>query len=265
MSNFTPVSELAEYDDGRISWGLTLPEYAPVDQIGVNIKRLGRLARLGGFNSLKINGYRGDITSVSPEINDVDESGQATAGMRASVTKAPLQKSGVEKPDLYEEEFYEYFWPNGTISVNVAAVDERVAEKRGLRSGSVWADEINSAVKLGIRDSTSRHLLENPPSYIKAKLATEPLLDTFVFYYIYNKFMGVGPDVSFTDYLLFFGATSGTISSTIYAAMYAAMPSIRDRPSVNERRFSLFCGVHFDRAIAVNGLSRALPLARALK
>jgi len=44
-----PLSKMNGYVDDRLAFGLTLPEYVPTDQIGLNVSRLQQLTRLGGL------------------------------------------------------------------------------------------------------------------------------------------------------------------------------------------------------------------------
>lgn len=90
--SYVPASQLADMDHPSIVWRVALPDYAPAENIMVNVDRLSRLARLGGMESLRIASYSGDTTQVTAEVGQVDDHGTATAMMKGSVSRAETQK-----------------------------------------------------------------------------------------------------------------------------------------------------------------------------
>jgi hypothetical protein len=249
MNNFTPTAELVDLDHETIAWDLALPDYAPSEAIGVHVPRLGRLARLGGFRTLRISGYSGDTTSVSPEIDSVDDHGVATSTMRASVTKAKRIK--LDELGPYRNAPQEYRWSDGGVSLNITEIDRIVGEKGGLRKPDIWSSEINSALKLGVRQAAKQNLIEN--TSLGEKMVTPALLGFF------------------TVMALAFHDTEREVLTAIgrsYLYYHVGWTSIFNRIQgrhIQDRRWSLFEGIHLDRALAVNGISRALPLAKEIK
>lgn len=162
--NFIPISELSEYETERIHWSAELPDYAPAEAIGVNVERLGNLARLGGFNQLTITSGAGDITETMPSVSSVDEHGSATATMRATIKKAELTELHQEAPGTLDKRRYEYFWPNATMNLNLSEITDRLSSSKkpgALRQPKAWTNQIDQAMRQGIRRAARENLLTN--------------------------------------------------------------------------------------------------------
>jgi hypothetical protein len=163
---YIPASELADTDDPSLIWRVSLPDYAPAEQILVNVNRLGRLAWLGGMESLRVDSYVGDVTQMTPEVDAVDTQGTATATMKGSISKAETHKTGVSgfnDPDVP----YDYEWTRGKVSLNVAEIDERVAQKSTLRDPKEWSKQIDRALRTGVRESSWKSLVSKAPQEYK--------------------------------------------------------------------------------------------------
>lgn len=259
MRNFIPISELQEFEGRRIVWNLVLPDYAPSERIGVNIQRLGRIARIGGFNSLTIDSFIGETSSIDLEPDSVDKHGQATAVSKVSAVKAKIQRVDIGEPNPEYEDDREYVWPDGVISLNLPELDERVAQDGSVRGADNWSKHLNEALKQGVNSATINHLIEAPTTLNKSRLVTKPLGGAAIAYAA-QEVGGYG-DASFEEYFLMFLAINGTVEST----MGAVLDKMFHNWPISERRFSLICGMQFDRAILVSGISRTLPLVKALR
>ncbi len=255
--NFTPVSELAGHKTERIHWSAELPDYAPAEAIGVDIERLGKLARLGGCNQVTITSGGGDVTEMMPGVSSVDEHGSATATMSATIVKAELtQLQRGEAPDAFARRHYDYFWPNVTMKLNLSEITDRLSASKkpgALRQPAAWADQINKAMKQGFRRVARENLLINAPlGYKLSPFVCEGFL------------AGCGE--------LFFGNNAADVLSymaaTTAAVQFALEPfdlSRRHGLPISERRWSFIPGLQADRVLAVNGLTRTLKLAKSLR
>jgi|GEM_PF-6760410 len=66
-SDYIPVSELANADHPSLAWRVSLPEYAPSDQILVNVKRLSKLAvKENNAEEIKLRNMKHSIMPILP-------------------------------------------------------------------------------------------------------------------------------------------------------------------------------------------------------
>jgi len=254
---FIPLSELTDKPNGRIVWELVVPEYAPSGNIGVSTSRLSRLACLGGFRHISIRGYSGNTTTEVPEVDSVDAFGVATASGRSTITKAERQQSYVSQPEPLDEEFlhYDYYWADGTISLNMAEIDDHIGEQRKLRDAPTWSAELDKAIKLGIRNVSRQNLLENPHPIHKLNLAVFPAI--------------IAAELSFLGHLVGFPYPKLGVPECLPLGLFAFQAgdvqlAKKRGLDFKDRRLSLFGGWQPDRAIAVNGLSRALRIVKPI-
>lgn len=252
MRNYVPLSELSDYEDRRLIWRVELPPYAPAEQIGINTRRLGKLARLGGLESLRVATYAGETTKVTPGIDSVDEFGQATASMSAAETKADLQQNNLSSFEDIEIP-YEYQWQKGSILINSSELDYRIGEKGKLRDPQAWAKELNEALKLGIKGASEKSLIEKVPLY--EKMRTPTLLGIFA---VMDTLIDRKYNLNTFEHEL----TSLEFYQIFVVPMLDRI--LRHAP-IRERKLSLIPGLPIDRLFAVEGLSSALPLAKAIR
>jgi len=254
-SAYVPVSVLAEADDSSLIWRLALPEYAPSEQIMVNVKRLGRLAHLGGMESLRVDGYAGDTTQVAPQVTSVDGQGAATAAAEGSVAKAETHKagtSGFADPEIP----YDYEWTRGAISLNVAELDERVGRRSKLRDPKEWSKQIDRALRAGIRDSSWESLVGKAP--LSYKLNGLPFFGSYA------------AGATITALAVHSGGTQifETFVGTdlFYCLLYRPLSNkflLRQRQLQHkDMKHTLVPGPPLDRYLAVNALSRTLPIVK---
>lgn len=246
---YIPASELGDFESERVIWRLNLPNYAPAENIGVNVGRLDRIARLAGFESLRIGTYAGDVTSVKPEIDGVGNDGSVTASMSTTVSKAETQKISVEPEG---ESIEEYTWTNGQVSLNMAEIDNRVGEKGvNLRDPKQWAKEINAAMRQGINNVARNNIIERPT--LRSKLRVPAYL---VICWASLDVMGLDKPDNLPE-LLAFVAEYQFIADPIACGVI-------NNNSPKDRKWSAVPGVQLDRLAAIKGLARVHPLVKKI-
>jgi hypothetical protein len=254
--NYVSVAELAEADDPSLVWRVPLPDYAPTEQIMVNVHRLGRLAHLGGMESLRIDGYVGDITQVTPEVDAVDDQGTATATVKGSISKPETFKTSLSRFDDAELP-YDYEWTSGKVSLNIAELDERVARRTKLRDPKEWSRQIDKALRGGVRTNSWESLVSKAPSDYKwsgVPFLTGVGLGTVLRSATKGQ-LGVGDAGSAAMLLSSYGLVLRHLSFKLFR-----MGEFRGRFS--DKKHTLIPGPPLDRYLVLNLLSRTQPVVK---
>jgi len=247
---YIPASDLTDLEHPRIVWRLALPDYAPAENILVNVDRLNKLAYLGGMESLRIAAYDGDATQVSPEVNSVDQQGAATATMKGSVSKAKTYKADAS---TFENDSvavaYDYQWAKGTVALNVPGIDEAVARKSHLRDPKQWSRQLDKALRAGVRESSWESLISKSTN--KSQLIQVAGILTV----INIMFDGLNSDKLISDDL------------RIYPRFLAINYIINKIAGNNfsDRKHSLIVGLGLDRYFAVDAATRLFPIIKDRK
>ncbi|HSX32741.1 MAG TPA: hypothetical protein VLF91_00165 [Candidatus Saccharimonadales bacterium] len=229
---FTPITELPNVN-------LALPEYVPAEAIGLHEGRLDLLANLGGFASgVTITSYSGEITEYQPTILGVDSQGTALAGSKAVEKKANLSEEDFEEGGTMR---LLHSHPPLTIRVNMAEVTDRVQQRRNkLREPGTWAPLLNQAIGHGLRSAAWDHYVRSPQY---GELLTNAVSGAITFSYMHLS----SAIINMANY---------NLSRIFIAYLYRTPP--------REVCWSLFPGVHPDRALLVSGLSRALKVVKKI-
>ena len=250
---WVPVSDLADMESGELVWRVNLPPYVPADRMAVNVQRLGHLARLGGFASLRIGSYSGETTITTPGIDSVAQDGSATATMSAAISKAETQQSSVDPTRAVYRGYDDYVWTRGQVLLNTSEIDNRVGKKgTNVRDAKTWSKELNAALGQGIRGAVSKNLIERPD---KLNAVSEYLV-------IASITTGLN--------LLFSGTSDLLNNELINLASYHILwryvfAKTFNKLSPKDRRLSLIPVMQLDRVLAAQGLSRMLPLVKSLE
>lgn len=246
---YVPVSELSDLEHSRVIWRAALPDYAPAENILVNVDRLSRLASLGGMESLRITGYSGDTTQVTPEAGSVNQQGVATAVLKGSVSKAETHKANASAFEDAELP-YEYQWTKGRIALNLSEIDERVARKSDLRDPKQWSKQLDRALRSGVRDSSWESLIAGSTNKTAGLYALAGVITGNVI------LDGLDPDKLVPD-----SAQSYVIYALLMHHGFYKLGGLR--AGFSDRKHALMLGVPLDRYLALNATSRALPLVKA--
>ncbi len=151
----------------RARFVVHLPEFVNTDQIGVNLRGLDRLCRIGGIGHVRVTSSEGETTQFVPTVVGISKNGEAIAsktGVRTSIPTFTVD-SEKERPGL--DSFpsalpHAASWINTTININTNEVANRIQDdskwKHGVHSTEAWAYHLNQAVRQGVTDSALKHL-----------------------------------------------------------------------------------------------------------
>jgi hypothetical protein len=243
-SSYIPVPELGDLEESRLIWRVNLPDYAPAENILVNVDRINKLAWLGGMESLRVSSYDGNTTQVSAEIGGIDNNGTATAVMKGAVAKA---KTFEVDNAAQSASLQRYGWSKNRVNLNIPEIDERVARSTNLRDPNEWSKQLNKALKPAIRESSWQSLIQQSSSKMTIPLA-------------------VGINTPFYELLKVFGSQIQFNALGIYAlSAFVMSPLLGHRYGipVREQKHTLVPGFPIDRYLAVSAFSRVNPLIKA--
>ncbi len=251
-SAYIPASELSNSGYGRVFWRVSWPDYAPVENILVNVDRLDRLAKLGGMRLLLISSHIGKITQISPEIDSVDKSGVASAAVKGSLSVAKTYKIAKLDPDDRRIP-YESQWSDAMVSLNIAEIDERISRMGKLRDPQAWASQLNKDLKAGIRKAAWKSLVSD---------ATRKYMPLVVLAFE-NAFYGLVALRTGTTFEPSLAEEIGGYPLFSYAVSLSHNSYYGITPLHRPFKYSLIPNPAIDRYIALNGLSRVLPLVKS--
>lgn len=221
---------------------ISLPEYVPTEQIGINMQRLGHLGAIAGFNEITITSFSGRTSSYEHSVVGHDGHGTAYAG---ATKKVQVDLSEQDTGMRADSRSLIHSHPPLAIGINVEEVNQRLAdEKAHLRDPRPWAKALNQAVGEGLRQATWRH-------HVREMQPLEALL------YLSGDFIGsvAVPEPSLERVGIALGGMN--LIKYIFART--------DGMPVKEICFSLFPMVHPDRAGIVSIASRGLRLVKAIE
>jgi len=167
-SQFIPI----EYaNTSRVRFDVAMPEYVDAERIGVNLKAIHTLCRIGGISHLRVNGVAGDEPERSvPQILGFTQNGEAFAGKAKVQEIAPIFDSGslVEGPND-PIRAHSATWIDTQIKLNMDEISGRIQHEdkwvRGVRSPEAWAHYFNQAVKQGLSKEGTKHLVFGMSSF----------------------------------------------------------------------------------------------------
>ena len=218
--DFRPLSELTERD--RIF--MELPELAPVEQIGINLTRLNKIAGIGGFaTSVVLGSYE--------VVDKTDKDALAEPSFPFYHEQQSVWGLAHSRPPL-------------TIFVNNTEARRRVEEEAGwLDDPDAWSKHLNHAIGHSLRKAAWEHYVHHP-QYGEASTSLGSILTT--------AHDGIDPlDIAF----------SIVVNSPVRAA---ALWLVEGRQEAKDMCWSLSPVVHHDRALLVSGLTRALKIVKKI-
>jgi hypothetical protein len=240
------------YVDDRLAFGLTLPEYVPTDQIGLNVSRLQQLTRLGGLGHFRVSSQAGDRTTYQAEITGMDASGSATAGMKVAKQEAALSSAQVDADKASSEaiDFSEYRWGAGHVIVNLTEMtDKIIGEGASLRNPRPWSKLLDKALRKGVSSAAEKQLMGDVSGWSKTWLG---LL------VVYSVWPQSNPHFTVGDFIAGVAMQDGIcqLLPTLSMAFKGTSPK--------ERRLSLVPAYQVDRLAVVEGMTRALKLIKPI-
>jgi hypothetical protein len=253
---FFPLREVEDREIEGIKVSLNLPDYVDSDKIGVNLRGIYRLCRMGGIGAIRIIGSMdGDISTYAPDIVGMNSDGAAEAGKRGLKRKAPLFHG---EPRLVSQKLpSECSWLDTTINVNLREIKCRILDKKNkkLREPGNWTDDLDKALRTGISSEGTRHLIKDVTENQKGRM-----LGIAIFFaswdYVDIQLSHASPKIIFPAFIA---------QLTTLGAAAKVLDRFDYRKHNGARKFSLFYGPHFDRAILLKIMSKTNRLIKELK
>lgn len=242
-----------------------LPDYLDAERIGVNAELIGRVAQLGCFKpEVEITAHSGETTTYHAQFNGMAGPGVASAAATGTVSVAKRSKVSYEDtpPAFYDNNFSftvrHHGVPKLTASLNTAEIQQRVQEKAHMRNTKAWAKELDGGMSEALRQAARQNILGGLTSYREAFDGALQLTCYSAAWSFLDMLDGNQTDV--------LGNLPWNVSFLIAISNIQKMrrENLLD-PSHMETCYSLFPGLHLDRYLAVEGITRARRLIRPIK
>lgn len=156
--DYTPLPEL---ESPKFRFAVTLPNFVDPRSIGINLKRVGLLCRLGGIGHLRVENLTDqDTSSYVPIIAGFDAKGNAYAAKTGLKTSVPpyAVDSHADGGSLLATR-----WVNGVIKINTDETANRILSEprwnNGVNTPDAWAYHLNRSIRGGIEDIGTKHLV----------------------------------------------------------------------------------------------------------
>jgi hypothetical protein len=260
VPKYVPLNELDGVDPAPgVEFNGVIPEnYVDASQIVIKLRGVHKRMRTGGIRSLRVVGVSGDVSRFVPHIVGMDGKGGALAGLTRVATKVPSSTA---------ESFFgaggasrNARWIDATVKVNMDEASERVLSQKkpgGIRSAEAWAIELDKAVRSGIREAGTAHLIFDTPRLERKDIAREVLLP-FAGIGILSLVGGTVPDLERLPVLYEFFNAGFNIGQF-------RRDSERGVKHEDGFHFSLFFGPQIDRAAWLTLRTRTGQLIKALQ
>lgn len=248
---YQPLSE-AELGTPRIDFALNLPEYLNTDKIGINVRRIHMMMRLGGIRSLTIEGKSGETETVTPSIVGGNEEG-AVAGTRAIIKKVPKSMS-LRSNESGDREYNSLAskWTDARVIVNLSQMQDELSQAGQLRSEKAWAKEINKAITKELTEQGTKHLLMDMEFWdyfdVAASLGYTGVSTSF--------HLEEGP-LGAIRRLLLYNLGMNIMNRYVFGRKYA-------RYNDDGYRWSAFVGPQFDRAVILQTMAKSGRVAKEI-
>jgi hypothetical protein len=254
---YHPLSSVESLETPRVAMKLNLPDYVNTDKIGVNVRGMHRMMKLGGINSLSVTGTSGERSSVTPVVVGSDGGSALGAFVGKEVVVATFNtKSRRANPGRYIPAQAE--WIDVDLKVNLDEITQRIENrKKRLRDVNAWAHQLNNAISDGIASIGSRHVIGNYDLFQKATSVS--LYGTTEMFGIAGSVAAHQPIAGNAIGSYFLGTLVGNVTTrNIYQKS-------RDQDDQNGFRWSLVYGPQVDRAVLLHGLAKSTRVVKELK
>lgn len=228
------------------------PPYVDPREIGIGLRGINALCRLGGIRRLQVVGVSGDVSTVTPEIGGMDSHGNAIASLKSTVTKVPAHSGSFQPSNIPDNILSASIWVNATVEINTREIEERIRnanEKNGVRSNKAWSREVNQALRAGIVEVGLRHLLLD---HSQTDVLAFGLVTTFQASAIA---LGLMPS---RGLVVPFIAAAGDLLTHV-------VDNLGNERDEDRYRHSAFAGYQFDRAALLALRGKSTKVVKALK
>jgi hypothetical protein len=270
MSHNTPLSELpsfAEYERTEeaipLSWDFDLPSSVDTERIEINMAQLGRLQKVAAFSANHVFSFQGEVTEYHPIIQGMNIDGTAILARRLLRTSKP-EPSKVELVDPHPDYgvMASSFSTDATHRLNKSEIVRVVSDIRNRTEKSneqVWAEVLDDHLQDSIRDAARLHLLSRQ-HWTTRMIEVMPLVGLSLISAI-RVAEGRDPSEEFLE--------NAAILSGMHILALSAMSVARKigygETFLSERRWSAFMYMQPDRYLALDALTRAIPLVKVRK
>lgn len=258
---YHPLNALEEEGAPKIDIALGLPAYVNTEKIGVNIRTLHRMMRVGGLSTLSVVGTAGETSSYTPNIDARNSDGTASAS-KAGIEKIvptyavhrELQETMITPPYITGR------WADATVAVNLDEIQDRIGKKKELiRSPEAWGKHLDSALRDGVAKAGVEHVILDSTNLDKLKFS----MNTTMGYTYPDLNFGFAADIAnpvegFVANSLWFHA----LTNVLDRMHYQTIKHVTD--DTEGFRWSLFSGPQFDRAALLKSMAQMNKVVKAL-
>lgn len=133
----------------RVRFAVPLPEYVDRERIGVNIRKIEKLCRIGGIGHLRVTAdYESDTSNFVPTIVGVSQKGEAVAAKTGVKRISPTQTSDFNTDKASSPALT---WTDGSnIPEIVKRINDDKKYKEGARSIDAWSQKLDLSLRDGI-------------------------------------------------------------------------------------------------------------------
>lgn len=245
---------LPEVGNSKVRFNLALPPFVNQELLGINVRGVERLLRVGGIGHLRVESKKGEVSSFVPTVVGVNGQGEALAGKIGFQTLVPTYKIEDDDPSSWAP--YIYRWVNSMLSVNVDEISQQILYgskrwERGIRTPEAWAHFLDRALGQGIENIGNHHLIEGIEGLDWSLFALSWLLN-----------------VPFVSQALIEGNLARLLgwvicNETIFQGWLDISVRLSQRSHYRWSIFATFAP-HLDRALVLKILSRTTTLVKAL-
>lgn len=159
-NKFIPILK-ANTENNRFD--IPFPDYIKSEFIGVNVKALTKLLRIGGISHLRVDG---ETSQFTPTIVGHDLYGNSYAGNKGqSITIPEFTTSEDETHKIVDPSLskpHSATWKNALITLNSNEMAERIRSekkwKKGIHSTEAWSFHLDKVIRDGITRIGVNHL-----------------------------------------------------------------------------------------------------------
>lgn len=230
---FYPLSKIEHGGIPTVLFDLNLPMHEK-EKIGVNVRAIEQLCNIGGIRTLYIAGKTEQSTSDFPHFEDLEYINIPTYSFKNT--------EGEHNKTLP----HQARWTDTTIELDINEMSSKISQNNTPKE---WAAELNYAIKNGISDSGSQHLIVEG---LKAHFSSTTIAT------LYGSTYGFMHD---SPYIGTIGSISviNTVFNIANQVKYR-----RNKSEGDEFRWSLFHGPQLDRALILKSMAQTKRLVKEL-
>jgi len=262
-SRYTPLPQASS---PLVKFELNLPPYIDQNQIGVNLKAIHSLCRLGGIEHLRIiSNTKGDTSTEIPQTAGYDSQGSAYGSSKISRNIVSPQDSSFG-PSWYGP-IHAADWIGATIDVNINEVifrmnNDKRWKNKGIRSLESWSHFLNQAMKQEVSTIGTKNLMSGLRTNDGvAMIIIDGLTTATGFGFPFPQFLGLSPLESGPMIVMAGNAFANMVTWRFYELNQNRWSNVES----NRYRLSLFYGIQPDRALALQLLAKTSTLVKSLE